>query len=306
MPEISIIVPVYKTEAYLPRCIDSILAQTFSVFELLLIDDGSPDNSGKICDEYAARDSRIRVFHKENGGVSSARNLGLDNARGTYIGFVDSDDYITPDMYETLYRGFHSGKDVQLSACGICFEGKTEKNPVPDDTEAHFLSGNDVLDNIFGNKHNLRINIVNKLFLKSVIGTLRFDRSYKIAEDVLFLAEYVSAVTDASCVSVPCYVRTYRQGSATLGGTDARSTAIIPLALKAVADAVLKTKDAEDIMYSWTINETISWLNRVKADKTLAKVMRRNALPLRKKGLSVKSVDLKVRILFFLGYYGRA
>ena len=81
-PKISIIVPVYKVERYLPHCIDSILAQTFTDFELLLIDDGSPDNSGKICDEYAAKDTRIRVFHKDNGGVSSARNFGLDNANG--------------------------------------------------------------------------------------------------------------------------------------------------------------------------------------------------------------------------------
>lgn len=94
MPKISVIVPVYNTEQYLPRCIDSILAQTFTDFELLLIDDGSKDSSGKICDESAAKDSRIRVFHKENGGVSSARNMGLNNAQGEWITFVDSDDYL--------------------------------------------------------------------------------------------------------------------------------------------------------------------------------------------------------------------
>ena len=104
MPKISVIVPVYNTEKYLHRCIDSILAQTFEDFELLLIDDGSKDNSGAICDEYAARDSRVRVFHKENGGVSSARNLGLDNAVGEWIAWVDSDDYIAPNMYECLYE----------------------------------------------------------------------------------------------------------------------------------------------------------------------------------------------------------
>jgi len=91
-PKISVIVPVYKAEAYLRRCVNSILAQTFQDFEVLLIDDGSPDKSGKICDDYVKKDSRVRVFHKENGGVSSARNLGLDNAVGRYIAFVDSDD----------------------------------------------------------------------------------------------------------------------------------------------------------------------------------------------------------------------
>ena len=102
-PKISVIVPVYNTEKYLHHCIDSILSQTFIDFELLLIDDGSKDSSGTICDEYAAKDNRVRVFHKENGGTSSARNMGLDNARGEYITFVDSDDWIDTTMYESMY-----------------------------------------------------------------------------------------------------------------------------------------------------------------------------------------------------------
>ena len=91
---VSIIVPVYNAEEHLRRCVDSILVQTFSDFELLLIDDGSKDGSAAICDEYTIKDSRVRVFHKENGGGSSARNLGLDNAQGEWIAFVDSDDFI--------------------------------------------------------------------------------------------------------------------------------------------------------------------------------------------------------------------
>lgn len=102
-PKISVIVPVYKAELYLSACIDSILAQTFTDFELLLIDDGSPDASGQICDEYAGRDSRVRVFHKENGGVSSARQYGLDRSRGFYVIHADPDDWVEPDMLESLY-----------------------------------------------------------------------------------------------------------------------------------------------------------------------------------------------------------
>lgn len=102
MPTISVIVPVYNVEPYLRRCVDSILNQTFSDFELILVDDGSPDNCGAICDEYAARDKRIKVIHKTNGGISDARNAGLEIAQGDYIGFVDSDDYIHPKMYEIL------------------------------------------------------------------------------------------------------------------------------------------------------------------------------------------------------------
>ena len=96
MPLVSVIVPVYKAEKYLHKCVDSLLAQTMTDFEVLLINDGSPDRSGAICDEYAAKDSRIRVFHKENGGVSSARNLGILESQGKYITFVDSDDWLSP------------------------------------------------------------------------------------------------------------------------------------------------------------------------------------------------------------------
>ena len=93
-PKISVIIPVYNAESTLRRCVDSFLAQTFTDFECLLINDGSKDRSGEICDEYVARDSRVKVFHKENGGVSSARNVGLDNATGEWIAFVDSDDWV--------------------------------------------------------------------------------------------------------------------------------------------------------------------------------------------------------------------
>ena len=100
MPKISVLVPIYNAEKYLHRCIDSILAQTFTDFELLLIDDGSKDCSGTICDEYAVKDPRVRVFHKENGGVSKARNIGIDNAQGEWITFVDSDDWVREDFLQ--------------------------------------------------------------------------------------------------------------------------------------------------------------------------------------------------------------
>ena len=103
-PAISVIVPVYKAEKYIHRCVDSLLAQTFQNFEVLLVDDGSPDRSGEICDEYAKKDLRVRVFHKENGGVSSARQCGMDNARGEYTIHADPDDWVEPEMLEELYK----------------------------------------------------------------------------------------------------------------------------------------------------------------------------------------------------------
>ena len=98
MPKVSVIVPVYKVESYLRKCVDSILGQSFSDFEVILVDDGSPDNCGAICDDYATRDQRVKVIHKINGGLSDARNVGLDAAIGQYICFVDSDDWIEQDL----------------------------------------------------------------------------------------------------------------------------------------------------------------------------------------------------------------
>ena len=116
MPKLSVIIPVYKTEKYLNRCIESVLNQTFTDFECILVDDGSPDNCGKICDEYAKKDKRIRVIHKENGGLSDARNAGIEASKGEYLSFIDSDDWVHPQMLEILYHGIVNN-NVLLSVC---------------------------------------------------------------------------------------------------------------------------------------------------------------------------------------------
>lgn len=118
MKKVSVIVPIYKAAAYLPECVDSLIAQTYQNLEILLIDDGSPDESGAIADAYAAKDPRIKVFHKENGGVSSARNLGIQNATGEYIAFVDSDDHVVPNMYELLMAAADK-YDADQACCNI-------------------------------------------------------------------------------------------------------------------------------------------------------------------------------------------
>ena len=117
-PLISVIVPVYKAEAYLERCVNSIINQTYKNLEIFLVDDGSPDNCGQICDEYAKADSRIRVIHKQNGGQSSARNAALDVMTGDYVGFVDSDDWIEPSMYERL-MSLVQEFGAEISVCGV-------------------------------------------------------------------------------------------------------------------------------------------------------------------------------------------
>lgn len=124
---ISVIVPVYNTEKYLDRCIQSILSQTYSNIEILLIDDGSTDSSGAICDKYAEQDSRVRVFHKANGGASTARNMGLDNAKGEWIAFVDSDDWIDAEMYEEMLS-IAEARSVSAVYCDIVMEYSNCRN----------------------------------------------------------------------------------------------------------------------------------------------------------------------------------
>lgn len=182
MAEISIIVPVYQVEKYIRQCIDSILAQTFTDFELILVDDGSKDNSGKICDEYAERDKRIRVFHKENGGLSDARNIGLDNASGNYFMFVDSDDYISPDMTECLYKKIHK-ENADIAVCNYRYVFENGEKDFSTENKAEVLSGKEIFYNR-KNERNYGFWTVawNKLYKAEAFKNLRF-RFGKYHED---------------------------------------------------------------------------------------------------------------------------
>lgn len=156
--KISVIVPVYKVQPYLQKCLDSIINQTYKNLEIILVNDGSPDNCGWICDEYAARDSRIKVIHQENGGVSSARNAGLSQVTGDWIGWVDSDDWIEPDMYEYLAGEMNSGADIIVCSRREEYGNRTRDRAWPDrcvfDTEdamQHLLE-NDIMQNLLWDK----------------------------------------------------------------------------------------------------------------------------------------------------------
>lgn len=179
-PEISVIVPVYNAEKYLHRCIDSILAQTFTDFELLLIDDGCTDKSGDICDEYATKDSRIRVFHKENGGVSSARNMGLNFAKGEYIQFIDSDDFIEKNMFEIVYN-IRENADIVVTD----YYMNTKKTEIYKKQTA----SSDIITSIFESK--VFGALWNKFLKRSIIANsdLRFYNELDFCEDICFLCE---------------------------------------------------------------------------------------------------------------------
>lgn len=193
---ISVIVPIYNTEKYLHRCIDSILAQTFTDFELLLINDGSKDNSGAICDEYAAKDPRIHVFHKENGGVSSARNVGLDNAKGDYIMFVDSDDYMFPQMCEQMIATIES-KKADLVVCGTTETGGGYWRPVADND----YTLTQLKENFVELLHTELLSPPwNKIFKRTIIGEQRFQEDITFGEDLIFNLEYIDKCNKVSFI----------------------------------------------------------------------------------------------------------
>lgn len=197
---ISIIVPVYNAEQYLHRCIDSILAQSYTDFELLLIDDGSKDASGDICDEYAAKGTRVRVFHKENGGVSSARNLGLDNAQGEYITFCDADDYVSEDWLAAYSEAIASNVDLAIQGY-YAFDGD---NTVEKQLQPH--SGNSIeakrqlVVDLFAQEIYYYLWV--KLFRRDLLEAhhIRFDKQSVLGEDTQFISKYLEYVVSFKCI----------------------------------------------------------------------------------------------------------
>lgn len=192
-PLVSIIVPVYKAEDYLPKCIESCLAQDYPAIELLLIEDGSPDRCGAICDSYAAKDSRIRVIHKENGGVSHTRNTGIREARGEFIIFVDADDTANTDMVSSLLnRQSESDADLVIAGCTITRNHQAPTDNTP--AEALLASREDICNHLAQAEHILFYRPPwSKLYRRSIIcdNNLQFDTNLKINEDFKFVMAYL-------------------------------------------------------------------------------------------------------------------
>lgn len=209
MPEISVIVPVYKVEAYLPDCIHSLLNQTFRDIEILLVDDGSPDRCPQLCDTFAAEDSRIRVIHQENAGLSAARNTGIDAAAGRYICFVDSDDLVAPDYCQTLFD-LLDPTDFDFSFCGVC-RFPDGSNPVPEKTGDCFSVTN--ADYVKMQLSRLtEFGVWNKLFRRELFDRIRFFPG-KLHEDVIFSADLLRTLrSGAVCTSRQLYYYRQREG----------------------------------------------------------------------------------------------
>ena len=253
MDKLSIIIPVYNTELYIKRCLDSVVSQTYENIEIICVDDGSTDNSGKICAEYAEKDARIKYIYKPNGGESSARNAGLRNASGHYIGFIDCDDWIAPDMYATLH---HMAKKHNAHVNVVNFYKNT-------DAEQLIMQNRKPIKNGCMSARDMMIYalnrddytgycsyIWNKLFSADLIrkNGLLFDEQIRFGGDVLFHAQ---VVLSDGCTGVyndtPLY-HYYQRGSSTAHSKDLSTKRDILTAYKRI-EQLMNKKGYSDISF---------------------------------------------------------
>ncbi len=234
MPTVSVIVPVYKVEDYLMRCVDSILSQTFTDFELWLVDDGSPDRCGQICDEYAEKDRRIRVIHKKNGGLSDARNAALDVMTGEYVSFIDSDDWVAPDFLETMMDSIRC-YNADMAVCNFVAaheDGRLESMYCPAQQKT-VLEG----DRIFETLNQPAA--CNKLYRAGIFKTLRYPVG-RLYEDVFVYHRILEQITRLVYTGKDAYFYFIRSGSIMHSVYSIRFTDII--------DAVYERAEALDRM----------------------------------------------------------
>lgn len=296
-PKISVIVPVYKAEAYLPTCIQSIREQTYQNLEIILIDDGSPDRCGELCDAYAAEDPRIRVIHKENGGQSAARNMALDIATGDYIGFVDADDWLEPTMYETLYK-LLTDHNAQISACGarLHFEdGSTAylNTNYPADSSRRVFTTIEALENVISNKQ-LTNSLWDKLYKRQIFDGLRLSEG-KIYEDMELMPKCLEKAETVVYDPAPLYQ--YRQtASSTIRGpfTPARF-AEADVALAIAQDYKVRYPALYPRAFAYYISVSLTIIHRSRKAES-CKQLRRDLIRALKQPLPKASVKLLRRI----------
>ena len=303
-PKISVIVPVYNVEKFIGRCLDSIINQTMEDLEIILVDDGSTDNSGIICDEYSEIDNRITVIHKENGGLSSARNIGLDIATGDWIAFVDSDDYIEKDMYENLYKTAID-RNVDICACFFKYltvDNKMLFNPTQEQQNMYGkYSAKEFFNLIYKDEYMNGICVAawNKIYKKNVFHNLRFKT--KICEyDELVNNLYIKDI-DIFLLNVGGYI--YVQNINSLSNAKFSEKNLVFIDILYDRLTILENKKMYTL-YEDTVrlfcNITIEYYFKFNSkDKWNYKNMYKNVL---KQAIKLENISLKDKIRFSIFY----
>lgn len=210
---ISVIIPVYNVEKYLIRCVDSVINQTYKNLEIILVNDGSTDSSGILCDDLAKGDARIKVIHKENGGLSDARNIGKQESKGEYIIFIDSDDYVHVDMINSLYQQI-TYENADVSICGVMNVYSNSQNPQCVDTKLYFTCDKKEFLKEYLIGERIPGSICNKLLKRSVANRLKFPVG-KIYEDAFYHYDLISVAEKFVVNTKPYYYYYHRGGSIT-------------------------------------------------------------------------------------------
>ena len=209
---VSIIIPVYNVQDYLARCVDSVLTQTYTDLEIILVDDGSIDISGDICDEYALHDARVRVIHKENGGLSDARNAGLDVARGNYVAFIDADDYVHPSFVELLLKTINeTGAQIAVSTWQELKDGDKPRKVRTKRPRCTILTQEEAISSVFYQK-KLNHSACSRIFETQLFNNLRFPEGM-LYEDLAIIYPLLCKVEKVALINTPMYYYMHRQGS---------------------------------------------------------------------------------------------
>lgn len=254
-PLISVIVPVYNVEKYLPRCIESIVSQTYKNLEIILVDDGSSDCSFEICSQYAKKDNRIVVIRQSNGGVSSARNKALECAKGEYIAFVDSDDFIDKEMIAILYENLIEN-NCQISICSFKFFDDTEVKNDKQTYEKFTSTAEETIENVLLGKHYSG-HLCNKLFCRNVLEGLRFDENICVSEDAVFVCEALCKIEKSVFESKPLYYYYVRDDSACHKAVDEKFLTVLTACekIEKIFSQYLNKK-----LISFALAHTLNWI----------------------------------------------
>ena len=250
MELISIIVPVYKVEKYLDKCVNSILKQTHKNLEIILVDDGSPDNCGKMCDEFASKDSRIKVIHKENGGLSSARNAGIEIATGKYIAFIDSDDCISEDYCETLYNVIlQTNSDVAAIDISMVREdGSLIITSLEDEKELpleiNIYEKEEIVREILRMK-TFKNYVCNKLYKRELVAKNKFICGINY-EDIPFTYQILNQAERVAYINKKCYFYLKRSGGITSVFSEKNLNDFLDVVIKRFNDVKEKNKTIEE------------------------------------------------------------
>ena len=292
-PLISVIVPIYKVEKYLPECVESILAQSYKNLEIILVDDDSPDGCPALCDDYAKKDKRIKVIHKKNGGLSDARNAGIDAATGEYICFVDSDDYVAKDYVKKLYEALY-GNDADMSVCGYKYvleNGVKEKGEAP---KAGLLTEDNYWPKVYDGMYITFVVAWNKLYGKNIFKKIRYKKGM-INEDEIILHKILSQCRKIAVIEDPLYF--YRKREDSIMGKEKEKKVLSDDAFEGLlerAEYFLDTKK-----YELCAIQLYSLLGEIVSGKQARRFSKRMAMIAKKipKQYKPKDMDFKITVL---------